>query len=154
MPCYTAYKYQKCSYIHIKYLRFYRLAILVVHRYCKVTAVLLAVQMFMITATPSSSNAIHYFQVILQLYKSCCSTMNWKYVIHLVHLQKYIHWVSKVDYKIILFNANSGMFYYQLLNLSPQYRSTLQSIHIIINQTNVMYIKTCVTWSLKFHKYM
>jgi len=31
----------------------------------------------------------------------------------------------------LLFNTILGMFYYQLLNLPPQYRSTPRSIHLV-----------------------
>lgn len=103
-----------------------------IHRYYKAMAVS-PVQYLMITVILYSINPIHCFQVTLRLCRSCCSMMSLNYVIHSVHLQKYISWVSNInlDEGNLLFNIKLGMFYYQLLNLPPQYRSTLQSIHLV-----------------------
>ena len=87
----------------------------------------------MTTVTLSSSKSIHCFQMIPWLYRLCCSMTSWSCVILLAHLQRYTNWVSKGNLngrkQLILYYT--GMFYYQLLNLPPQYRSSLQSIHLV-----------------------
>ena len=103
------------------------------YRFYKVTAVSPITQL-MITATLNNSKSTPYSWMIPWLYRLCCFMTSWNCVILLAHLQRYINWVSTGNlngrWQLILYYY-TGMFYYQLLNLPPQYRSTLRSIHLV-----------------------
>ena len=72
--------------------------------------------------------------------KHCSISMTWNSVIHLDHQQRFIKLVSiftciytyiSLILKYYVVYKCLGLFYYQLGNLAPQYRSSLSSIQMV-----------------------
>ena len=121
------------------------------YRFYKVTAVSPITQL-MITATLNNSKSTPYSWMIPWLYRLCCFMTSWNCVILLAHLQRYINWVSTGNlngrWQLILYYY-TGMFYYELLNLPPQYRSILRSIHLVAIAKAHCYTEILVKWDFK-----
>ena len=104
---------------------------LYVRRYLRVTANMeksweTIVMAFFLLSTNSSLQT-------LMLCRSSCTSINWNFATHSEHLQKHTKLVAKLAWnKYWTCNAClTGVFYYQLGNLSPKYRSSLSSIHLV-----------------------